>query len=940
MISRLFKGKKRLDSEDPAERVAAIEALGEQELDDSQERLTELVNTDPSPDVRRVALARITDVQYLEALLSGVDSREMACSHIAGLLNAGRISGFENHPDVIVSRLAANPTAELIDSVLNLGDVETLLAATLAVPREQRDVLLDNRQYHLTSVLQELEHRSRDHDKRLNRFARDRLEEIRKQRAEAERLTNRIAERLEALEKPIAHETSQEVRRRQTLLLALDEDLGDLEQAAGVMERAGESIADATSLRSRRQRLSEPVLEDEPPDAAESEASIDTSSFDTNQFDASPFDALTSSFVELEQALTTEIDFGTLAHQRQALTDDWLAIADQRPPDAAQHKVFERVSHRFQQLTEAHTRLTGSDIQVVDLSGLADPAGDPAANQSEHSLQAFESLGRQIDRTQKAIRRIAWPDWAATPESLLVVMTSVDAANDRLEPWKAQLAVTEANVKKLLQTLAEQASAGELTSAKQEANRIRNQLAILPRNRTQQLSRELARISAQLTELSDWQTFATTPKREALLDAMHALAEQPLAPKDQASRIKHLRSEWNELGRASRSLDHRLADRFNDAAEKAFEPCREYFSEQATQRAENLAAREAICGTLVNYLQQTDWHQTDYKAAEQILRTARTEWRQFHPVDRTPGKPLEAQFEKLQDQLHGHIKAEWDRNLIRKGQIVEQAQALIDADDDVRDKVERAKNLQQQWKEVGVTPRRPDQALWRDFRNACDQIFAAREDARRSADLSIQAAQEEVQALLDEFRGVLDAASGINDATLRDLQNRYQELPGLPDRMQRPADRDFSELMKSGRMTLKAEKQAAEKRYLEDLRRLDVDLSVLEQRHIDGEDVSFESTDPLFDTRWQHIDDPVPIEDLQRLTIEAEIAAGLDSPQTDRERRLEIQVELMNTGRGREVLDVDGAELLKTWCTMGPKGSQADGLRGRFFGAIDKLANR
>jgi hypothetical protein len=928
VISRLFKGRKRLDSEDPSERAAAVEALTDEEILDSQNRLAELASSDPDSYVRRTALAQITDPGCLETLLSNPTTSDQACQHIAGLLDAGRISGFEQHPTVIVARITANPTPALIESVLIGGQPETLLAATVAVPREHRDALLGHERFRHTTVLQELERRTRDRDKRLNRFARDRLEEIRQHRGEAERLSSRIGERLDVLEKPVDAPSEQDQRKRQTLLDALDEDLQSLEDAADFLAAAGEPATGAASLRSRREGLVEPIVE-EPPAAEAPSPAADS--------DSDPFDDLARAFVALEQALKHERDFDALAHRRQALTDAWLAAADHRPPSTSQHQVFERVSHSFQQLAEAQARLADSEIPDLDLTQLPKL---PPADEREDTTRTFESLARDVGRARKMLARIAWPDWAESPEPIRTLTSRLDDADDRLETWQAWVSTTEASAKELLKTLAEHTDAGELTSAKSEAARIRGLLAALPGNRTQSLGRELARISARLSELSDWQTFATTPKRESLCAAMTALAGDPLSPKDQASRIKHLRSEWNDLGPATRALDHRLLEQFNEAAEKAFEPCREYFSEQAAQRAENLAAREQICQTLGTYLQQTDWDHADFKAAEQIMRTARSEWRRFHPVDRTPGKPLESQFEKLQAQLHGHIKAEWDRNLARKRQIVEEARALIDGEDDVHDRVNRAKSLQQQWKSVGVTPRRPDQTLWREFRQACDQIFAARDEAKRSADESIQAAQQEAQSLVDEFRQALDTATAVSEVILRDFQNRYQSLPRIPERMQRSFDREFSELTKSGRVALKAEQQAAEQLRLQNLKHLDSDLSGLEQRHSDGEQVSFEATDPLFENRWQLVDNPVPIEELQRLTIEAEIAAGLDSPAPDRERRLEIQVDLMNTGRGKEILQVDGAALVKHWCTLGPKANQADELRARFFAAIDRLADR
>ena len=55
---------------------------------------------------------------------------------------------------------------------------------------------------------------------------------------------------------------------------------------------------------------------------------------------------------------------------------------------------------------------------------------------------------------------------------------------------------------------------------------------------------------------------------------------------------------------------------------------------------------------------------------------------------------------------------------------------------------------------------------------------------------------------------------------------------------------------------------------------------------------------------------------------------------------VKIQVELMNTGRGREALESDPVALVAQWCRTGPKADQADVLRDRFFKAIDTLAER
>jgi hypothetical protein len=419
---------------------------------------------------------------------------------------------------------------------------------------------------------------------------------------------------------------------------------------------------------------------------------------------------------------------------------------------------------------------------------------------------------------------------------------------------------------------------------------------------------------------------------------MAELAEHPQAPQEQAQRIKALRAQWNQLGPVTRAADRRFLDRFNDAAQTAFEPCREYFAQQADQRNRNLQGRIEICESLAAYLASTDWSKADYKAAETIMRAARQEWRNLHPVDRNAGKPVEARFETLQADLHDHIKTEWDRNLTVKGQIVAQAEALLASDADLTTKIDEAKALQSRWQTVGPTPRRPDQELWRSFRAICDQIFAQRDQAKQSADESIRLAEVQARELLEEFGNLLDdPAAELSQSSLRTYRQRFEALPELPVRLRRGLERSFDELMHSARRALREADLIRQKARLQKLMSMDAQVSELEQRHLQGEQIEFEPPDPLFAQRWQTLGDEDPGDALARLVIEAEIAAELDSGPEDRDLRLAIQVELMNSGRGRDGLSTDPDELAARWCAIGPKPAAADRLRERLLAAMEKL---
>jgi exonuclease SbcC len=948
MITRLFRSKKRLDSADPGDRREAVDTLSDEDARNASGTLATLARTDPDLQVRRAALARLTDTATLAGLLDDPELGSAAARRAAALVNRGDALALAEHPAVLLVRLAESPDEALIDALTRQSDEQLLLEAVIAVPREQKARLLDLPVFHRTAVLQTLEHRSRDRDKATNRLARERLERIRAQRATANALIEQLGERLTTLERPTADTSATEAKKRAFLRDAVAKDLTSADAIAAGLAAAGESLAELPALRRRFEALpaNVPPADPGPVPASPAARAPETPVADRDAeapskpsapaSDAPGFDELALAFESLYASFGTDVPFETLAAERQSLTDAWLARADHEPPAPAQHEVFERVSHRFHELAEAHERLAAMTLPVLDTS-LPDRL---TADSPAEVWQAAEQLRRATDRAGRLLRQLRWPEWAAQPEALVTLSGSLEASSARLARWQTEVDRLLEEIGGRLKSLEAHLEAGDLKEARGLAGEVRKALKPLPAQLTRPFNRALGRAQAQLGELSDWQTFATSPKREALLSAITELADHPLAPKDQADRIKTLRAEWNALGPPGRAHDHRLMEQFNEAAERAFEPCRAYFAEAAEVRARNLEARRGICESLASYLAATDWQQADYKAAERIMRVARQEWHTFHPVDRNPGKPVEARFEALQQELHDRIKAEWDRNLAAKRAIVAEAEALADSDHDHRERTEAAKTLQRRWKAVGVTPRRPDQTLWQAFRVACDRIFEARDDAVKAAQARVQAGQTEAERLLGAFRARLDNPAGadIEEADLRALQTAFDGLPELPERLRRTVERDYDDLVRAARGLFRDRRLAEERQRLMNLKTLDEAVTALEARQRAGETIDFEPPDPVFAGRCAGTTEPAPIEALTRLVIEAEIAAGLESEEG--ELRMSIQVEMMNAGRGREALEADPEALTARWCSLGPKDAAADPLRERFFRAIARLGAR
>jgi hypothetical protein len=434
-----------------------------------------------------------------------------------------------------------------------------------------------------------------------------------------------------------------------------------------------------------------------------------------------------------------------------------------------------------------------------------------------------------------------------------------------------------------------------------------------------------ARIGARLGELADWSKFATLPKREELITVLEQLVATPRTPPEQAGAIKRARADWIALGPVGRD-ERELDERFNALAEQAFEPCRDFFREQSDLRKRNLEARGEICEQLEHYLAHADWAQPDLRGAERILRTARDEWRAHHPVEREAGRLLQQHFDSLQDSLSKRVKDLRAGNEQAKRDLVEAARVIATSDEPPDARIDAIKRLQQEWKSAGPLPHRLDQELWLAFRAECDRIFTARDAARDADRTALEAAGREAEQLVSAFE---QRASDVSRAAFDQLRAALTALGEMP----REQERALRERMTALAEHVRSEEKGAARRErmarLEALLEADCRALPAADGGPGGNDAEarFGSTDPGHAA-------------LRRLTVRAEILAGMESPSADQALRLEIQVEELNRSLKQQPGVDDSLELAQIWCRTPGEGPRRDELRTRAFAAFRILETR
>jgi hypothetical protein len=291
------------------------------------------------------------------------------------------------------------------------------------------------------------------------------------------------------------------------------------------------------------------------------------------------------------------------------------------------------------------------------------------------------------------------------------------------------------------------------------------------------LIRQLQDLDDRLNELKDWKSYAAAPKRSELIERMEKLIDAKLPPRELADEIKRLQAQWKTVSRGVAEESDEDWQRFQTAAQTAYQPCKEYFTEQARQRAENLEKRKTLLDRLAVFESSQNWEQPDWRLLGTVLGEARQEWRDASPVDREAGRAAQETFDAAIARLQGRLDEERERNLRQKKNLVARAKHFLAATD-TRKAADEIKQLQLKWKAVGITPREEDRALWEEFRLHCDAAFQRREREHTAhvAELRAKKAEEAaVRAELEEAAREYGAASE-DGSKFSQLQSAFESL--------------------------------------------------------------------------------------------------------------------------------------------------------------------
>ncbi|NMP32377.1 DUF349 domain-containing protein [Thalassotalea sp. M1531] len=507
------------------------------------------------------------------------------------------------------------------------------------------------------------------------------------------------------------------------------------------------------------------------------------------------------------------------------------------------------------------------------------------------------------------------------PESI------VSAFNEISDKWLSALTPLEQEQHKLTAQCKRKAAdikrllaSGKYNAAFGVFNKFKGLYQSLLPEFQRKITRDYEHLSEQIAELSDWEHYIATPRKQQLLAEIKHLAETPLDnPSKQANKVKEYRKTWNSLGHADEEIDKKLNDEFNQACEIAFAPCRQFYAEQDKIRENHLNARNTLIDEASLLTKTLTVEPIDYKALEGAFNKLIQQWRNAGEVDRSQYKKVNEQFIATTKPIKQALNQYHESNVTLKTKLIKNAEQCL-LEEDVFNAVEQVKSLQKQWKTIGYAGIKKENALWREFRKVNDNVFSRRtelQDSRKKeSDVKTKEVTEFLTSLRQDTKNIQQSqeslANAIKQANTKlkaiksDRLVNKEVIAGLESFID-----ECAEQVKAIRT------QAIHASWIGLFEIVDLLATGALSKESVADSSQFAELTEVFAKKLTDTLSNNSEENREQLTLELEIIAGIDSPKEAQAQRMALQVEIMQLKMTSGQL-MSTEEKLWQWLAAGP----------------------
>lgn len=272
-------------------------------------------------------------------------------------------------------------------------------------------------------------------------------------------------------------------------------------------------------------------------------------------------------------------------------------------------------------------------------------------------------------------------------------------------------------------------------------------------------------------------------KKQAIIDRIKGLAENPDEANQAYEEVKNLQTEWKNIGVVPPENSTELWKTYQLYIEKYYDTLKISNEFREYDFKKNLETKVALCEAAEKLAEEED-----VIAAFHKLQSLHQEFRDCGPVAKEQREEIWKRFKdastivnRRHQQHFEDIKNEENKNLEKKTAICEAIEGIdvenITSAPVWNEMTQKVIELQNEWKKIGFAPQKMNVKIFERFRAACDKFFTAKSEFFKGLKDNLAQNLELKTALCEKAEQLKDSTEWkkTSDALIR-LQKEWKTI--------------------------------------------------------------------------------------------------------------------------------------------------------------------
>ncbi len=320
-----------------------------------------------------------------------------------------------------------------------------------------------------------------------------------------------------------------------------------------------------------------------------------------------------------------------------------------------------------------------------------------------------------------------------------------------------------------------------------------NQIGDVARDKRQDIQKEFGHLMDDFNynikiykEIADHDKAKNLQLKKEVIDELKQLLSEDKI-KTIESKIRSLQNKWSDIGGTYQEEWDKIKEEYYNTVNTIYDKIRAFYENRKAEQIQNIEKKKALIEEAKKLNETEIKEHKQFQKITETFKKLQDEWKKIGFGPKEENEKVWQEFRYEFDQFFDKKKAFYaDRNQVfdkvkaKKEELIKQVEAIKDSTD-WKNAINKIKNIQNKWKELGSAGPKYENKLWKKFREQIDYFFNAKDNYFKKLDEDNAGNLIAKKALIDEikkYKVSKDIQKTISD--LKTFSEKFKEIGNVP----------------------------------------------------------------------------------------------------------------------------------------------------------------